>query len=200
MDEIFDSEVAKKFGISHEGQVMAMIHTGSRGFGHQVCSDSLRTVEKAAKKYGIDLPDRELANVPIDSDEGQDYLTQMACAANFAWANRQMITHWVRNSFSQVLDRDAEDLGLEIIYDVAHNIAKFEEHEVNGSKKELCVHRKGATRAFRLDIPKFRKSIGALDSLFLSREIWGLLVMFWWERNRGWKKRLGRLLMAPDGS
>lgn len=163
VDEIFDPKVAKKFGISHEGQVMAMIHTGSRGFGHQVCSDNLRRMEKAAKSYGIELPDRELVNVPISSDEGQDYLTQMACAANFAWANRQMITHWTRESFSKVFNQKAEDLGMEIIYDVAHNIAKFEKHKINGSKKEVCVHRKGATRAFpprHSEVPKKYQSVG----------------------------------------
>lgn len=163
VDKIFNPEIADKFGISHEGQVMAMIHTGSRGFGHQVCSNSLRNVEKAAKKYGIEFPDRELANVPIKSDEGQDYLTRMACAANFAWANRQMITHWTRETFSDVFDQDADDLGMGIIYDVAHNMAKFEEHEVRGSKKELCVHRKGATRAFppgHKKVPKKYRSVG----------------------------------------
>lgn len=163
VDKIFDPDVAEKFGISHEGQVMAMIHTGSRGFGHQVCSGSLRDVEKTAKRYGIELPDRELANVPIRSDEGQDYLTKMACAANFAWANRQMITHWTRESFGRVFNQDPEELGMEIVYDVAHNIAKFEEHEVDGSKRELCVHRKGATRAFppgHEEIPKKYRSVG----------------------------------------
>lgn len=163
VDEIFDGEVAEKFGISHEGQVMTMIHTGSRGFGHQVCSDALRRMEKAAKKYGIELPDRELVNVPISSDEGQDYLSQMSCAANFAWANRQMITHWVRESFGRFFEEDPESLGLELIYDVAHNIAKFEEHRVDGSKRKTCVHRKGATRAFppgHSDIPKKYRDVG----------------------------------------
>lgn len=163
VDEIFDPEVAEKFGIEHEGQVMTMIHTGSRGFGHQVCSDNLRKMEKAADKYGIELPDRELVNVPVTSEEGQDYLTQMACAANFAWANRQMITHWARETFEKIFDRDSEEIGLDIIYDVAHNIAKFEEHEVNGGKKEVCVHRKGATRAFppgHSEIPKEYRSVG----------------------------------------
>ncbi len=163
VDEIYRPEVAKEFGITEEGQVTVMIHTGSRGFGHQVCSDNLRKVEKAAKKYGIDLPDRELANVPITSDEGQDYLSQMACAANFAWANRQMITHWVRETFDQVWGESAGKLGLEIVYDVAHNIAKFEEHKVDGGKKNVCVHRKGATRAFppgHSEIPQIYRSVG----------------------------------------
>lgn len=163
VDKIYDSDVAEKFGISHEGQVFTMIHTGSRGFGHQVCSDSLRRMEKAAKDYDIKLPDRELVNVPIKSEEGQDYLKQMACAANFAWANRQMITHWVRKTFTNLFDQDAEDMGMEIIYDVAHNIAKFEEHTINGSKEEVCVHRKGATRAFppgHSKVPEKYRSVG----------------------------------------
>lgn len=163
VDEIFDSEVAEKFGLTHEGQVTAMIHTGSRGFGHQVCTDNLRRMEKAAKRYDIELPDRELVNVPIQSKEGQDYLKQMACGANFAWSNRQMITHFARKSFSQVFDSDPEELGLEIVYDVAHNMAKFEKHKVNGEKKEVCVHRKGATRAFppnHPEVPKKYRSVG----------------------------------------
>ncbi len=163
VDKIYDSDTAEKFGISNEGQVMTMIHTGSRGFGHQVCSDSLRRMEKAAKNYGIKLPDRELVNVPITSDEGQDYLAQMSCAANFAWANRQMITHWVRQIYSELFDQDPEDLGLELIYDVAHNIAKFEEHEVDDGKREMCVHRKGATRAFppgHDEVPKKYRRVG----------------------------------------
>ncbi|MFW5912528.1 MAG: intein-containing RctB family protein [Candidatus Hadarchaeota archaeon] len=163
VDQVFDKKVAEKFGITHEGQVMAMIHTGSRGFGHQVCSDNLRKMEDAAGDYGIDLPDRELVNVPVKSKEGQDYLSQMACAANFAWANRQMITHWTRQSFKEVFDRDPETMGLDIIYDVAHNIAKFEKHKVNGSEKEVCVHRKGATRALppgHPEVPKIYRDVG----------------------------------------
>lgn len=163
VDEIFEDEKADKIGMEEEGQVMVMIHTGSRGFGHQVCSDNLRKMENAAKDYDIDLPDRELVNVPIKSNEGQNYLKQMACAANFAWANRQMITHWVRETFSNFFDRDAEDLGMGLVYDVAHNIAKFEEHKVNGSKEEVCVHRKGATRALppgHSKVPKKYRDIG----------------------------------------
>lgn len=163
VDEIYDPEVAESFGIDKEGQVMAMIHTGSRGFGHQVCSDNLRRMEGVSKKYGIELPDRELVNVPISSEEGQDYLGQMGCAANFAWANRQMITHWTRKTFGQVLGENPEDLDLQIVYDVAHNIAKFEEHKINGGKKEVCIHRKGATRAFppgHSQVPRRYRNVG----------------------------------------
>lgn len=154
VDKIFDPEIAKAFGIINENQFTVMIHTGSRGFGHQVCSDSLRRMEKAAKKYGIELPDRELVNVPLNSQEGQDYFSVMACAANFAWANRQMITHWARETLQDVLEREAEEMGLHIVYDVAHNIAKFENHKVDGEQKKVCVHRKGATRAFPPDHPE----------------------------------------------
>mgnify|MGYP000208593148 FL=1 len=163
VDEIYDEVAAEKLDISGEGQLMVMIHTGSRGFGHQVCSDSLRRMEKAAKDYDIELPDRELVNVPIKSEEGQDYLKQMSSAANFAWANRQMITHWVRETFAKYFDSSAEDLGMEVLYDVAHNVAKFEEHKINSSNTGVCVHRKGATRAFppgHSDVPKKYRDIG----------------------------------------
>ncbi|MGC8816554.1 MAG: RtcB family protein [Candidatus Hadarchaeum sp.] len=163
VDKIFDPEIARRFGIEHEDQVMVMVHTGSRGLGHQVCSDYLRAMERAVKKYNIFLPDRELVNVPVNSPEGQAYLSAMRCAANFAWANRQMIVHWVRQSFEDVMKQDAESLGLHIVYDVAHNIAKIEEHEVDGKKRKLCVHRKGATRAFpagRPEIPQIYRNVG----------------------------------------
>ena len=163
VDKIFDPEVACKFGLTHEGQVTVMIHTGSRGLGHQVCSDYLRTMERAVHQYKIVLPDRELVNVPVTSPEGQAYFSAMACAANYAWTNRQMIVHWVRQSFEQVLGRDAESLGLHIIYDVAHNIAKREEHRIDGELKKVYVHRKGATRAFgpgHPDIPSIYREVG----------------------------------------
>jgi tRNA-splicing ligase RtcB len=148
VDEIYDAKVAEAFGITQVGQITVMIHTGSRGFGHQTCDDYLDVMQKAQKKYGIELPDRQLACAPITSQEGEDYLTAMACAANFAWANRQAIAHWVRQAFAKVFGSKPQDLGMHQIYDVAHNIAKIEEHEINGKVKSVCVHRKGATRAF----------------------------------------------------
>lgn len=148
VDRIYDERTAKAFGIEHVGQVIVFVHTGSRGYGHQICSDYLQVMEHAVKRYGIDLPDRELAAVPWDSPEGQDYYAAMSAAVNFAFLNRQMITHWVRESFQQVFKTDADKLGLELVYDVCHNIAKKETHIVNGKKLELMVHRKGATRAF----------------------------------------------------
>ncbi|GAH98167.1 unnamed protein product, partial [marine sediment metagenome] len=161
--EIFDPNIASVMGINEIGQVLVLIHTGSRGFGHQVCTDHLRVMEGAVSKYGIKLPDRQLACAPIESKEGRDYLAAMACAANYAWVNRQCIVHWVRECFSKVFEKSPEKLGMKQIYDVAHNIAKIEEHMVNGQKLKVCVHRKGATRAFppnHKDIPQRYKEIG----------------------------------------
>jgi tRNA-splicing ligase RtcB len=148
VDKILDRRRAKTFGIEHEGQVTMMIHCGSRGYGHQVCSDYLRVMEHAVQKYGINLPDRELACAPGSSNEAKDYYQAMACAVNYAFSNRQAIMHWVRQSFQQVYRQDAEKFGLKLAYDVAHNIAKVETHQVDGGRKKVWVHRKGATRAF----------------------------------------------------
>jgi tRNA-splicing ligase RtcB len=161
--KIFEPNVASVMGITEIGQILILIHTGSRGFGHQVCTDHLRVMEEAVSRYGIKLPDRQLACAPIESKEGQDYLAAMACAANYAWANRQCITHWARESLSKVFGKSPEKLGVRQIYDVAHNIAKIEEHTVDGRKIKVCVHRKGATRAFpagHKDIPQRYKEIG----------------------------------------
>jgi len=163
VEEIYDPRAAKIMGITHVGQITVMIHTGSRGLGHQVASDYLMIMERAMRKYSISVPDRELAAVPFKSPEAQDYFAAMAAAANFAWTNRQIITHWVRESFKQVYKRDPEELGLEVIYDVAHNIAKIEEHVIKGENYRVVVHRKGATRAFppgHPDIPGDYRSIG----------------------------------------
>ncbi len=160
--EIFDENAAKVYGVKKD-QIVVMIHTGSRGCGHQICSDYLRVLEQAVRKYNISLPDRQLACAPVKSKEGESYFKAMACAANFAWANRQMIVHWVRQSFENVLGRDAEELGMHIVYDVCHNIAKVEEHVVDGEKMLLYVHRKGATRSFgpgRKEIPKKYQEVG----------------------------------------
>ena len=163
VDEIYDQAAAKVMGINDVGQVLVLIHTGSRGFGHQVCTDYVALLGSAVKKYGINLPDRQLACAPIKSPEGQDYLAAMAGAANYAWTNRQCITHWVRQSFVKVLGKSRQELVLEQVYDVAHNIAKIEEHTVNGKKQTLCVHRKGATRAYPAghpDTPPVYRDIG----------------------------------------
>ncbi|HEV8595634.1 MAG TPA: RtcB family protein, partial [Thermoplasmata archaeon] len=147
VDRIYDDTAAKVLGL-HRDQVCVMIHTGSRGFGHQIATDYIRVCEDALDKYKIELPDRQLACAPIGSKEGQDYWRAMCAGANFAWTNRQMITHWTRESFGKVLGRSAEEMGMEIVYDVCHNIGKVEEHEVDGSRRSVLVHRKGATRAF----------------------------------------------------
>jgi tRNA-splicing ligase RtcB len=154
VDKVYDERIARAFGI-YEGQAALMIHTGSRGCGHQVCSDYLRVMDKATKKYHINIPDRELTCAPVQSAEGQSYIKAMGCAANFAWANRQMITHWCRESFQDVYG----DEELDILYDVAHNIAKLEEHK--GGR--YYVHRKGATRALwkgRKELPSCYRDVG----------------------------------------
>ena len=145
---IFDEELAKTFGIHSPEQVVIMVHCGSRGFGHQIGTDYLKTFLPKMKEYGINTTDRELACAPFQSNEGQDYYKAMACAANMAFANRQVILHQVRQGFKKVFKTDPEKLEMNLIYDVAHNIAKLEEHEVDGKKKKLVVHRKGSTRAF----------------------------------------------------
>lgn len=162
IDEIYDEKAANSLGF-FSGQVTVMIHTGSRGFGHQVCTDFLEVMEKAAAKYKIELFDKELACAPFSSPEARDYLAAMRAAANYAWANRQCIMHWTREAFFKVFSISPKKLGMELIYDVAHNIAKMEEHEVNGRKMKLIVHRKGATRAFppgHPELPEIYRPLG----------------------------------------
>ncbi len=163
VDEIYDRDAATAMGISDIGQVLVLIHTGSRGFGHQVCSDYVALQGEAVRKYGINLPDRQLACAPVNLPEGQDYLQAMSCAANYAWTNRQCIAHWARESFIKVFSKSQRELGMEQVYDVCHNIAKIEEYPIGGKKETLCVHRKGATRAFPAGhpaIPNIYKNIG----------------------------------------
>ena len=160
--EIYDIAAAEALGLEKD-QITVIIHTGSRGMGYQVCDDYIRVMINAAREYGISLPDRQLCCAPIKSQQGQDYFKAMACAANFAFANRQMITHWVRESFEKVLGIGENKLGLNIVYDVCHNIAKFETHNIDGKDKDVCVHRKGATRSYppnHKDIPAAYKSVG----------------------------------------
>jgi tRNA-splicing ligase RtcB len=160
--EVYDEVKAQVMGLWKD-QVTIMVHTGSRGLGHQVCDDYIRVMLDAAKKYEIELPDVQLCCAPVHSTEGRRYLEAMACAANFAFTNRQMITHWVRETFEKVFQKGPRDLKMGLIYDVCHNIAKMESHTVNGEEKKLCVHRKGATRAFppnHPEIPKDYRSIG----------------------------------------
>jgi tRNA-splicing ligase RtcB (3'-phosphate/5'-hydroxy nucleic acid ligase) len=162
VSEVHDEEAAKRMGIE-EGQVTILTHCGSRGFGHQICSDYLRISEQALKKYDITLPDRELACVPNSSEEGVSYRKAMFAALNFAWSNRQMITHWTRKSFERVFKQTEDDLGMDLVYDVSHNIAKEEKHTIDGKLKSVVVHRKGATRAFppnREEVPKKYRDLG----------------------------------------
>lgn len=147
VEEIYNEETASVFGLK-KGQITVMIHTGSRGLGHQVCSDYAGSMIKSMARFNINIPDRQLACVPVKSEEGQAYLGAMRCAANYAWANRQVITHLTRSAFEQVFGESAASLGMRMVYDVAHNIAKIEKYEVEGKTRSLCVHRKGATRAF----------------------------------------------------
>ncbi len=146
---VYDADLARQFGITMPEQIVVMFHCGSRGFGHQVATDALQIFLKVMhNKYGLPLLDRELACAPFHSPEGQQYFAAMQCAANMAFANRQVILHRIREVFSDVWQRDPADLGLHMVYDVAHNTAKLEDHEVDGERRQLLVHRKGATRAF----------------------------------------------------
>jgi len=160
----FDAGLGKHFGLVHEDQVVVMVHCGSRGFGHQVASDHLRVFDGAMKRYGIAVRDRELACAPFSSKEGQDYYGAMVCAANMAFANRQVIVHRIREAFTKVFHKDPEAMDMHIIYDVCHNIAKVEKHKVDGgSSRDLLVHRKGATRSFgpgHHDIPPAYRELG----------------------------------------
>lgn len=148
VDEIFDEHAAAKMGIEFEGQVCVMIHSGSRGLGHQVATDALTAMERAMARDGIHVNDRQLACARIDSPEGQDYLAAMACAANYAWVNRSSMTFLCRQAFAKLFKKTPEELDMHVVYDVSHNIAKVEEHVVDGEVRSLLVHRKGATRAF----------------------------------------------------
>ena len=162
VDRIYDTEAAERMGLKR-GAITVLIHCGSRGFGHQICSDYLRISERALERYGIRLPDRELACVPNTSEEGEAYRGAMFAALNFAWANRQMITHWTRRAFQKVFGRTAADLGMDLVYDVSHNIAKVETHTISGESRRVVVHRKGATRAFpagRPEVPHRYRDIG----------------------------------------
>jgi len=156
--EIFNEEAAKSFNLS-EGQAVIMIHTGSRGFGHQVCTDYVKTAKKVMGKYDINVPDKNLAGVPFDTPEGSNFFKAMSCSANYAWSNRQMITYFVRKAWKSVFGKE----NLKLLYDVAHNIAKVENHQVNGREQKLIVHRKGATRSFppgHEEVPLHYREVG----------------------------------------
>ncbi len=163
VDEIYNEEAAKIMGITRKGQVMVMIHSGSRGLGHQVCSEYIRKMTQAMRKYNIEVPDRELCCAPTTTPEGQAYLGAMSAAANYAFANRQVMMHWTREVLSKIMGQSPEDLDMGLIYDVAHNMGKVEEHNIEGKRRKVVVHRKGATRAFPAghpDIPSKYRDIG----------------------------------------
>jgi len=162
VDQIFDQAAADAFGLG-VGSITVMVHSGSRGFGYQICDEYVNSLVKAAQKYQIGLPDRQLACAPVNSPEGQRYLGAMRCAANYAWANRQALMHLVRLAFEEFFKAGPAQLGMDLIYDVAHNIAKMERHVVGGRERLLCVHRKGATRAFppgHPELPAIYRHIG----------------------------------------
>lgn len=161
IDQLFDADLCDEFGLDL-GQITVMIHSGSRGFGYQVCEDYVRGMVSCLSKYNIKVPDRQLACAPVNSDEGRAYLAAMRCAANYAWANRQCLMHLTRLAFEKVFNTGWQKLGMQLIYDVAHNIAKIEKYNIDGKEKNLCVHRKGATRALGPDHPalplKYKKT------------------------------------------
>ena len=162
VDAIYDEKVANIFGL-HKDQVTVMIHSGSRGFGHQICDDYSKSMLRCLEKYGISVPDRQLACAPVTSPEGKAYIGAMACAANYAWSNRQCLMHLTRQVFEKVFGRSERDLGMDLVYDVAHNIGKFEKYNVNGKEKTLFIHRKGATRALgpgHPDVPSYYREVG----------------------------------------
>ncbi len=184
-ENIFDERLAKAFGISQHNQIVVMFHCGSRGFGHQVATDYLRIFLKVMEdKYGIKIVDRELASAPFDSPEGRDYFSAMKCAINVSFANRQVILHRIREVFSDVFGRPPEDLGMHMVYDVAHNTAKLEHHRVNDSTKNLLVHRKRSTRAFgpRKDrLPERYKDTG---QPVIIGGAWRQALIFWLGRQK----------------
>jgi tRNA-splicing ligase RtcB len=172
VDEIYDEAAASTMGVKRKGQIMIMIHTGSRGLGYQVCQDQVRSLETlyhgssgnfSSEKFGLTIPDRQLVAAPLGSREADSYLGAMRSAANYAWANRQLITHWTRESVRSILGKDVPDVRIDMVYDIAHNIAKIEEHVVDGVRKKVCVHRKGATRSFgpgHRDVPLSYRETG----------------------------------------
>ena len=162
VEEIYDQEVAEVFGLFKE-QIVVLIHSGSRGLGYQICDDYLKVMLNAVHKYKLSLPDRQLACAPVNSPEGRDYFAAMACAANYAWANRQCIMALTKKCFEQLFRLSPKELGFQLIYDVCHNIAKIEEHMIDGKRLKVCVHRKGATRAFppgHPDTPRVYSKVG----------------------------------------
>ncbi len=170
VSDVFDEETAKKWGVFGKDQVLIMLHCGSRGFGHQVATDYLKIQEGAVRKYGIKLPDPQLACAPANSKEGQDYFSAMKCAVNYSFTNRLVMTQWIRESFEKVFGKDWESMDMHTIYGLAHNVVKLEEHTVNGEKRKVFVHRKGATRAFPGDPVLIAGSMGTASYILKGTE------------------------------
>ena len=160
VDDIYDTKTAKQLGITDKDQVMILLHCGSRGLGHQIATDYLKIQEKAVKKYDIWLPDNQLACAPVNSPEGQNYFSAMKCGVNYSFTNRLVMTQWIRETFEKVFNKDWESMDLKTVYGLAHNVVKLEEHIVNGKKKKVYVHRKGATRSFPGDVVLIAGSMG----------------------------------------
>lgn len=171
VSDIFDEAKAKEWGITDKNQVLIMLHCGSRGLGHQVATDYLQIQERAVKKYNIWLPDRQLACAPANSKEGQDYFAAMKCAVNYSFTNRLVMTQWIREVFEKIFKRDWESLDMHTIYGICHNVVKLEKHTVNKEKKELFVHRKGATRSFPEQPVLLAGSMGTASYILKGTEI-----------------------------
>ena len=172
VEHIYDQGAAEALGIGHVGQIVVTIHCGSRGFGHQIAEDYIKLAEVKQAGYGFHMVDRQLACLPLQSDEGKAYLAAMACGANFAWANRQLLMHGVRQAFASVFGRKARAKEMPLVYDVCHNIAKMEEYEIDGQKRRVCVHRKGATRAFPAQHPALPEKYRAVGQpVLIPKEI-----------------------------
>ncbi len=170
VSDIYDPEFAKKSGINQRGQVLIMLHCGSRGLGHQVATDYLKIQEQAVKKYKIWLPDPQLACAPADSQEGRDYFAAMKCAVNYSFTNRLVMTHWIRETFEKVFGRGWESLDMHTVYGICHNVVKLEEHTIGGKKRRVYVHRKGATRSFPGDIALIAGTMGTSSYIMRGTE------------------------------
>ena len=170
VDEIYDAEFAKRLGVAGKDQALIMLHCGSRGFGHEVASDYLKIQEKAVQRYNIWLPDKQLACAPANSDEGQDYFAAMKCAVNYSFTNRLVMTQWIRETFEQVFKKDWESMDMHTVYALAHNVVKLEEHTVEGKRRKLYVHRKGATRSFPDDPALIAGSMGTASYILKGTE------------------------------
>jgi len=179
VEEVYDQHAAEVMGIANKGQICFMVHTGSRGRGHQIATDALMELEAVMARDKVQLNDRQLACARIQSPEGQDYLAAMSCAANFAWANRSCITYLARRAFAKTFDKSPEELDMHLVYDVSHNIAKVETHEVNGVPKRLLVHRKGSTRAFPPNHPLTPSDYQSIGQPVLIRGTMGPVRTFW---------------------